>query len=271
MKDFQAKQGVFLRGLLSRYHAPLLGTACACGKANHLRQVACSDCLQAELLCRQCWLNKHRTIPTHWALVWNKKERFFEKYDFSRVAKNAVIAVGHNGHRCPDADPGRSFTLVESNGIHAMAISFCHCTQTDGKRGAPEYEQLLEAGIFPGSVTEPKTGYTLNLLEYYREQRSQAKVSAYSFVHVLQRMADPFFSGSVPDIYANFLVVTRYHQALDIVLWRGHAHDVDKALPGEADHPYPHRPLGYLGLQCVACPERGVNMPLVVNVAQYLR
>ncbi|KAJ6548318.1 hypothetical protein B0H10DRAFT_1754025, partial [Mycena sp. CBHHK59/15] len=59
------------------------------------------------------------------------------------------------------------FTLVESNGIHATAISFCRCKRSNGERGDPEFQQLLRAGIFPGSVKEPKTGYTLNLLEFY--------------------------------------------------------------------------------------------------------
>ncbi|KAJ6546302.1 hypothetical protein B0H10DRAFT_2202842 [Mycena sp. CBHHK59/15] len=168
---------------------------------------------------------------------------FFEKHDFSRVMKiNVVVTLGHDGRRCPDADPGRLFTL-----------------------------QLLRAGIFPGSVKEPKTGYTLTMLEYYRQQRSQGKGSAYNFVRVLQWMADPIFADSVPDIYKNFLAVTRFYERLDIVLRRGQAHRIDEPLPGEVDRPYPNRPKGYLGLQCAACPERGVNMPFLVTILPYLR
>ncbi|KAJ6529582.1 hypothetical protein B0H10DRAFT_1862239 [Mycena sp. CBHHK59/15] len=81
--------------------------------------------------------------------------------------KNTIVALGHFGQRCPNADLGHNFTLVESNGIHATAISFCRCEGLEGPRGTPEFKQLLRAGIFPGSVKEPKTGYTLNVLEYY--------------------------------------------------------------------------------------------------------
>ncbi|KAJ6617057.1 hypothetical protein B0H10DRAFT_1798116, partial [Mycena sp. CBHHK59/15] len=231
----------------------------------------CSDCLQGELMCPQCWVNKHRTMPMHWAFVWNKDDQFLEKKDFCRVLKNTVIALGHHGQRCPDADLGRSFTLVESNGIHATVISFCRCKRPDGARGGPEFQQLLRAGIFPGSIKEPKTGYTLGLLEFYHQLRNQGKTSAYNFTHVLQRMADPFFVDSVPDIYTNFLVITRFHQDLNIMLRRGYAHGLNEALPGEADRPYPNRPPGFLGLICAACPERGVNMPLVVDIPSYLR
>ncbi|KAJ7328299.1 hypothetical protein DFH08DRAFT_815803 [Mycena albidolilacea] len=52
---------------------------------------------------------------------------------------------------------------------------------------------------------------------------------------------------------------------------RGHAHRDDVPLPGEADRPYPNRAIGYLGMQCAACPERGVNMPSIVNVPRFLR
>ncbi|KAJ7874329.1 hypothetical protein B0H14DRAFT_3554472 [Mycena olivaceomarginata] len=187
----------------------------------------------------------------------------------AKTRQNSVVALGHYGERCPDADPGRTFTLVEKNGIHATAISFCCCRTPDGQRGAPEFQQLLRAGIFPGSVKGPKTGYTLGLLDYYREQRSQGKGSAYNFVHVLQRMADPFFEDS--DILANSLAITRFHQHLETIIRRGHAHGLDDPLPSEADRPYPNRPLGYLGVQCAACPERGVNIPLVVSVPKYLR
>ncbi|KAJ6539813.1 hypothetical protein DFH09DRAFT_1090130 [Mycena vulgaris] len=192
------------------------------------------------------------------------------------VLKDSVVALGHYGERCPDADLGRTFTLVEKNSIHATAISFCRCQTPNGQRGAPEFQQFLRAGIFPGSVKGPKTGYTLDLLDYYHEQRSQGKGSAYNFVHVLQRMADPFLRTQFQevdqsDIYANFLAITRFHQHLETIIRRGHAHGLDDPLPGEADRPYPNRPLGYLGVQCAACPERGVNMPPVVNVPKYLR
>ncbi|KAJ6447386.1 hypothetical protein C8R47DRAFT_1085292 [Mycena vitilis] len=137
--------------------------------------------------------------------------------------------------------------------------------------GNPGEEQLLKAGIFPGSVKDPKTGYTLGLLDYYRQGRSQGTGSAYDFVHVLRRTADPIFAGSVPDIYINFLAISRFYEYLGMVMQSGHAHDVDVPLLDEADRPYPHRPEGFLGAICAACPERGVNMPLLVKSPTYLR
>ncbi|KAJ7733848.1 hypothetical protein DFH07DRAFT_967815 [Mycena maculata] len=270
MNELKAQEAVFLRILLSLHYSSQLLTPCRCGTDKHVRKVGCSDCMQPELLCRQCWVNKHRTMPTHWALVWNATERFFKKYDFCRVMKNSSIGLGHYGAQCPDADLAHTFTLVDRNGIHATALTFCRCKTSDGQRGAPEFQQLLQAGVFPGSVTNPKTGYTLGLLEYYRQMRSQGKGSAYNFAADYIYMITHILHACNTDIYANFLVITRYHQHLDIIMRRRHAHGVDDPLPGETDRLYPNRPLGHLGLQCAACPERGVNMPLLVNVPRYL-
>ncbi|KAJ6623332.1 hypothetical protein B0H10DRAFT_1944051 [Mycena sp. CBHHK59/15] len=159
----------------------------------------------------------------------------------AKTRQSTAVAIGHNSHWCPEADPMRSFTLVDSNRIHATCVTFCRCQTPDGQRGETEFQQLLRAGIFPGSVKEPKTGYTLGLLEYFRQQRSQGKGSASNFVLVLQCMADPFFAGQVPDIYDNFLAITRWHQHLDIVLRRGQANGVEVPLPGEPNRPYPNR------------------------------
>ncbi|KAJ6607809.1 hypothetical protein B0H10DRAFT_1955943 [Mycena sp. CBHHK59/15] len=180
-------------------------------------------------------------MPTHWVFVLNKDERFFEKHDFSQVMKNTIIGIGH------------------------------YVQDPDGERGDPEFQQLLRAGIFPGSVKDPKTGYTLCPLDNYRQQRSQGKGSTYNFVYVLQQMADPYFAGAVPDIYLNFLAITGYHQSLHTTMQHGHAHGLEVPLPSEVDCLYLNRPKGYRGLNCAACPERGINMPLVVHVPSYLR
>ncbi|KAJ7690849.1 hypothetical protein B0H17DRAFT_1201429 [Mycena rosella] len=269
MDELKAQETIFLQTLLSRHHDPLLLTWCTCGKNN--RKMGCSNCLDSEMLCRQCWLDKHCMMPPHWALIWNATDKFFEKSNFCHVRKNTVIGLGHHGQLCRDAELRRTFTSVHSNGVHAITLAFCRCPTADGQCSTPEFQQLLHAGIFPGSIKEPKTGYTLGVLEYYCQLRSQGKGSAYNFVHVLRRMADPFFMGSVLDIYINFIVVTRFHQHLDIILKRSYAHMPDDALPGEVECPYPNRLIGYLGLQCAACPERGVNMPLIFNVPNYLR
>ncbi|KAJ7738920.1 hypothetical protein B0H14DRAFT_2638390 [Mycena olivaceomarginata] len=235
MKELKDEEPVFLHILMSLYYSSQLNAPCSC--RHRKRTVVCQDCLQAELLCCQCWVKKYRTMPTHWTLVWNEEDRFFEKHNFSLVLKNGAVRLGHYGEGCPNAEPGHSFTLVERNGIHATVIAFCGCktvTAADRRKVVrSHFEQLLEAGIFPGSIMDPATG--------------------------------------VPDIYKNFLAITRFYEKMQIIIESGEAHSLDIPLTGEVGLPYPNRPKGFLGLVCTAHPEPGVNMPLLVHVPPYLQ
>ncbi|KAJ7717433.1 hypothetical protein B0H14DRAFT_3521959 [Mycena olivaceomarginata] len=191
------------------------------------------------------------------------KEALNDAHTLGLVLKNGAVRLGHYGEGCPNAEPGRSFTLVERNGIHVTAIAFCGCktvTAVDGRKVVrSHFEQLLEAGIFPGSIKDPATGYTLGLLQYHQQQRSQGKGSAYNFVLVLQRLANPNFANRVPDIYKNFLAITRFYENIQIIIESGEGHGLDIPLTGEVGRPYPNRPKGVLGLVCTACPEPGAS------------
>ncbi|KAJ6448015.1 hypothetical protein C8R45DRAFT_850549 [Mycena sanguinolenta] len=273
MNAFCDAEEYFLDDILETQHNARVLSPCSCntGQSNRLRQVRCADCLQAPVVCRKCWLETHRTTPTHWALVWNSEEKFFEKTDISRVQNGAGLFLAHDGNLCRH-HLSRPFTLVDSNGIHATVVAFCGCPAPggDGIHPLPQFRQLLRAGIFPGSIKEPKTGYTLTLLERFRQQHNQDKGSLYDFVHVLQRLADPIFADAVPDIKNHLGNIIRFHQLINLKLRRGHAHG-QEALPGETDRPYPNRPPGYLGMVCAACPERGVNMPTDTTAPEYVR
>ncbi|KAJ7889997.1 hypothetical protein B0H13DRAFT_2341237 [Mycena leptocephala] len=194
MHELKAEEYVFIDLLLSLHYSSQLNTPCACGEPSQVRKVACRDCHQAPLLCRHCWLAKHRTMPTHWAFIWNTKEEFFEKTDFCRVLKNCVIGIGH-----------------QVNGVPTR-------TWDDP---SPWWIQM---GFMPPPFHSAG-------------------------------MADPFFAGAVPDIYSNFLAISRFYESLQITIERGEAHGLDISLPGEVDRPYPNRPPGFL----------------VVDIASYLR
>ncbi|KAJ6521647.1 hypothetical protein DFH09DRAFT_1331063 [Mycena vulgaris] len=60
MNELRAEEAIFLQLIISRHYSSQVLTPCLCGIDSHVRKVACEECLQAELLCRQCWLNKHQ-------------------------------------------------------------------------------------------------------------------------------------------------------------------------------------------------------------------
>ncbi|KAJ7059722.1 hypothetical protein C8F01DRAFT_1059095 [Mycena amicta] len=252
--------------MLEGHHDAGLSTPCDCG-SGELRLVRCLDCLQAPICCRQCFLRQHRRTPTHWASVWSVEEKFFRKTDISCVTDTSGVYLGHDGAFCGHARGRQHFTLVDINGIHATIVAFCGCDDA-----APAWKQLLRAGIFPATMDAPQTGFTLHVLHQWREYRHQGHLSLYDFVRILQRLADPWIPTSVPDVSKWFDNITRFFQYLDTKLARGQKHGADDILPGETERAYPHRPIGYLGTVCAACPEPGVNMPLDVSVVpKYLR
>ncbi|KAJ7212719.1 hypothetical protein GGX14DRAFT_313533, partial [Mycena pura] len=209
--------------------------------------------------CRQCFLRQHRRSPTHWAAVWSPTEKFFRKTDISRIRTNSAIYLGHDGDFCEHSAPRQHFTLADTNGVHPTVIAFCGCPDAPA-----HWKQLLTAGIFPATIQSPQTGFTFRVLEQWREYRHQGHLSIWDFTHILQRLADPWIPTSVPDISRYFDNITRIFHLLNTRLARGHAHGVDSRLLDECDRAYPHRPSGYLGTVCAACPEPGVNMPTFV-------
>ncbi|KAJ7060638.1 hypothetical protein C8F01DRAFT_1369612 [Mycena amicta] len=253
-----------LSTLLENYNDDNLLKPCGCADGEP-RIVRCLDCLQAPIVCRQCFLRQHRRAPTHWASVYNADEKFFEKTDISQVRGDSAVYLGHGGEFCEHALKRQHFTLVDTNGIHPTVISFCGCSST------PAWKQLLRAGIFPATFDSPQTGFTLRVLEGWREYRHQGHLSMWDFVHILQRLSEAWFPDTVPDFSKYFDNVSRVFHYLNTLLARGHKHGADDVLGNDTERAYPHRPIGYLGTVCAACPEPGVNMPLEFSVPKYLR
>ncbi|KAF8147086.1 hypothetical protein K438DRAFT_1780295 [Mycena galopus ATCC 62051] len=252
MDELLQEEDVFLRAMLDIQHDARLLSPCSCNNG---------DGKQERL--RECWLDKHRNMPAHWALVWHSEERFFEKTDLCRVKPNAALFLGHDGWCCPDAGRPRLFTLVDTNGIHATKIVFCRCSRPNRIDPLPEFQQLLQAGIFPGSVKDPQTGYTLTLLEQFRHHRNQDKGSLYDFLHVLQRLADPFFAGAVPDLKKYFGNIVRYYHLLDIKLRRDMLTNKMKFFRG--------RRTARIRIDPKNIWECCINMPVDIMTPRYLR
>ncbi|KAJ7200799.1 hypothetical protein GGX14DRAFT_324899, partial [Mycena pura] len=249
---------------LDSFYDTHVGEPCQCGTGEP-RDVRCLDCLQTDIVCRQCFLRQHRRTPTHWASVWNEDELFFEKTDISCGRDDSAIYLGHHGEICPKASPREGFTLVDVNGIHATVIRFCGCSPTPSK-----LEQLVRAGIFPASTDTP-TRFTFHVLERWKYYRHQGHLSMWDFMQIMQRLTDAWLPDSIPDPSKYFDNVSRFFNYLQTKVSRGQYHGGDEVLPGDNERAFPHRPLGYLGTVCAACPQPGVNMPLVVSIPTYLR
>ncbi|KAJ7186311.1 hypothetical protein GGX14DRAFT_581134 [Mycena pura] len=241
MEGFLRSEDIIINAFLDSFYDAHLNEPCQCGSGDP-RDVRCLDCLQTDIVCRQCFLRQHRRTPTHWASVWNEHEHFFEKTDISCVRDDSAVYLGHHGEICPKASPREGFTLVDVNGIHATVIRFCECATTQSK-----FEQLVRAGIFPASTDTPKTGFTFQVLDRWKHYRHQGHLSMWDFIRILQRLTDAWLPDLVPDPSKYFDNVTRFFNYLQTKLSRGQYHGGDEVLPGEPGRAFPHRPPGYLG------------------------
>ncbi|KAJ7435497.1 hypothetical protein B0H11DRAFT_2257158 [Mycena galericulata] len=229
MDEFSEKFGL-LTALLLRYKSDSrVGNPCPCGRG--ARSTQCRDCRQYNLSCETCWLEAHINNPFHWAHIWDKTLGFFVKHDICKVdAGQRLFTLGHFGKPCPNAGTALMFTIVETTGIHATRMHFCGCAGTDGNP-RDKVVQLMEAGFFPGTVKEPRTAFSFEMLKRFHIAALESKDAACSYISSLRRLTDNAQTANVPDPYPAFLPTSRVYQYLKTLIRLGQAHGIDALMP----------------------------------------
>ncbi|KAJ3766473.1 hypothetical protein FB446DRAFT_794081 [Lentinula raphanica] len=218
-----------LLSLILSVEAPAdIGSLCSCGQGSRLR---------------------HSNAPFHWPRVW-QASGFFKKMDIACLRGNTyaidLCSCPVNG-KCRNASEPHGVTVVDSNGVHATRIRYCYC------KGFPNYiTQLMQARLFPGTVSVPRTIFTFRVLDEFQEHHLASKKAAYDYIGALRRLTDGVFTHKVPDPYSQFVMAVRIWRHLCLEKWAGQAHDLGSS--------FPHRTPGSLVLFCPACPEDGYNM-----------
>lgn len=114
---------------------------------------------------------------------------FFERTTLK--AMGLRIQLGHApGSRClnPKKTNERDdFTVIHTNGIHAVSVDFCGCEGT-GRKSRPI--QLMRAGWYPATGLQPKTAATFHCLEMFHLLSFESKCSAYEYYKSLARATD---------------------------------------------------------------------------------
>ncbi|KAG2134942.1 hypothetical protein BD769DRAFT_1627106 [Suillus cothurnatus] len=102
-----------------------------------------------------------------------------------------------------------SLTIIHSTGVFTHNILWCYCP------GSPkQYLQLLKAGLFPPSISHPRTAFTFNVLDNFLIDALECKTSVSSFFQKLCCLTNNAFPDSVPDQYHElmrvWLIMRRY-------------------------------------------------------------
>ncbi|KAJ7711573.1 hypothetical protein B0H16DRAFT_1216619, partial [Mycena metata] len=121
----------------------------ACPKNKHAANPTyrCRDCFFCDLVCESCCLLKHRDRPLDRIERWTGT--FFERVTLKDMGLH--VQLGHSGYAtCRAPFPGyQDFTVVDSNGLHPVAVDFCGCSN---RFAAGEHrQQLIRMSWYPST------------------------------------------------------------------------------------------------------------------------
>jgi hypothetical protein len=98
------------------------------------------------------------------------------------------IQLGHpTNSDCilPQPAKGEQFVIIDSDGVHEVALDFCGCGT-----GKTHAIQLLRFGLFPATVQFPATAATFRSLDNFQMLSFEAKISIHDYYDTLVRLSD---------------------------------------------------------------------------------
>ncbi|KAK0499952.1 hypothetical protein EDD18DRAFT_1348753 [Armillaria luteobubalina] len=205
----------------------------------------CVTCRDGRLFCQNCIISLHEACPTHVIQHWNGK--YFNKVPLRELGMR--YQVGHlAGEVCPHPWPafGNHFIIIDTNGIHDVALDFCSCM-----RKRLFAMQLQGSWLFPATDSEPCTAVTTAALEQFQMLTFMGKILAYEYYHSLVRLTDNTGITAPLDNFDTFIRVVREWSFIHLLKRAGIGNDHGgwkAAKPGSC------------AVECLACPRPGINI-----------
>jgi hypothetical protein len=153
----------------------------------------CMDYSLAPILCRMCCIQNHQSNPFHTIQQWTGT--YFVPTTLFDLG--FILHLGHVGMHCTGnatggedvvmdgADTkgqvkGPNLTVVDIGGIFSHQVQWCHCLKDQ------RHIALLRMGLYPGSISRPKTAFTFRLLRYFHIDTMECNTSASNFYNKLR-------------------------------------------------------------------------------------
>ncbi|KAL1742737.1 hypothetical protein HDZ31DRAFT_83918 [Schizophyllum fasciatum] len=231
----------------SRGHRSYLAKCRDCERANP--QFRCRDgCMGRWLFCQTCILHRHEYTPLHWIEEWLVDQRHFQRTTLKALGLRVLLNHPPGEHCLLKAAADKDFVVIHHNGIHNVAVDFCHCPQG---RHVEHRQQLMRNGWWPATPTSPQTCATIACLRGFTKINSLSKVAMYEYYRAMQHLSG---SGNVkiPDKRRQFMHIIRQYRHIDLLRQGGRAHASGGVAATEQ---------GQLALRCPACPQPGRNLP----------
>ncbi|KAL1740910.1 hypothetical protein HDZ31DRAFT_85158 [Schizophyllum fasciatum] len=206
------------------------------------------ECMGRWLFCQSCIVQRHAHTPLHWIEQWLEEDGYFERTNLKALGLR--INLNHPpGELCVlTATADKDFTVIHHNGIHNIAVDFCHCSQG---RDISHRQQLMRNGWWPATPASPQTCATIACLRQFYKINALSKVAVYEYYRALQQLSDSG-DAKVADKRRVFMHIVRQYRHVQMLKHGGRGHEDDGVASTQ---------LGQLALRCPACPQPGRNLP----------
>lgn len=153
----------------------------------------CKDCFGDFVECVDCCVQRHARLPLHATQQWTGD--FWKKRTLKDMG--LVIQLGHTDTPChvPASKEPLPVTIIDHGGIHELFVYFCGC-----ERGmmADKRVQMLRAGWYPASMTDPQSCATFQVLDQFHMLNLVGGMNVHDFVKSTERLSDATKVNSPP-------------------------------------------------------------------------
>ena len=154
----------------------------------------CTACFNAPVFCAEHIVAAHAAVPFHVLESWSAEDGCWVRTSLRPL--NMALALGHQGLTCPFTQlpaakkaATSTLTVVSDHGIFPLDITFCQCKHK-GRSDNSHALQLIRSGLWPASWKQPRTVYTMAVMEHFRSLSAVAHVNAYDFYKHLASLFD---------------------------------------------------------------------------------
>jgi hypothetical protein len=90
--------------------------------------------------------------------------------------------------------------VVDRAGVFKHRVHWCSCVNAPAR-----HIQLLQMGLYPGSISRPRTAFTFSLLNYFYMDAMECRTAASNFFNKLRRLTNDAFP-SLVFVSVSFLI-----------------------------------------------------------------
>jgi len=234
MHDWLPFRDAFLQEMLSG-EAPSQDKSCSsCQEAKTTTMYRCSDCFHSGLVCLECCLKNHIQHPFHCIQEWTGQ--YFAPTTLETLG--FILHLGHGGSSCSDVgenngegmrDSITTLVVMDIGQIYTHKVSWCKCSDAPTKP-----IQLLQTGLYPGSVDSPRSAFTFRLMDYYHVDSTECNTTPQSFCTKLRRLTNRYHPHTVPVsvILLEYLIISDWKT--------GPLQRIDQSITTMGQYPGPH-------------------------------